>query len=117
MAKRLVGSIRRGRNDVTDLDLLVGDDHPIYEQFHQPALLLEGGVGKSRPHLLAESLDRVGYPSELGALPGRGLQRAFVGEKGVGATLEFFTLALELGELQSPAEIGVQQPPLLAFGL
>jgi hypothetical protein len=117
MAKRLVRSFRGGRNDVTDLDLLVGDDHPIDEQFHQPALVLEGGIGESRPHLLAEALDRVGYPGELGAFPGRGLQLAFVGEKGVGATLEFFTLALELGELHYPAEIGVQQPPLLAFGL
>ena len=117
MAKRLGGSVRRGGNDVTDLDLLVGDDHPIYEQLHQPTLLLEGGVGESRPHLLAESLDRVGYPGDPGALPGRGLELAFLGKKGVGATLEFFALALELGELQHPAEVGVQQPLPLALGL
>ncbi len=117
MAKRLVGSIRRGGDDVTDLDLLVGDDHPVYEQFHQPALVLEGGVGESRPHLFAESLDRAGYPGKLDALPGRGLELAFLGEKGVGAPPKFFALALELGELQYPAEIGVQQPFPLTFGL
>jgi hypothetical protein len=64
---------------VTDLDVLVVDDHPIDEQFHQPALLLEGGIGESRPHLLAELLDGVGYCGELGALPGGGLQLAFLG--------------------------------------
>jgi hypothetical protein len=97
MAKRLVRAFRRGGNDVTDLDLLVADDHPINEQFHQPAFVLEGRLGKSRPHLLAESLDRAGYSGEFGALPGGGFKLAFLGEEDIGATLEFFALALELG--------------------
>lgn len=117
MARRSVGFVRRGVNNVTDLDLLVGDDHPIYDQFHQPALLLEGGVGESRPHLFAEFLDRAGYPGKLGALAGCGLELAFLGEKGVSAALEFPALALEFGELQYPAQVGVKQPPPLAFGL
>src|SRR5215218_11207006 len=106
MAERLMRTVRRGGNDVTDLDLLVGDDHPIYKQFYQPALLLEGGLGEPHPHPLAESLDRAGYPGELGALPGRGFELALLGEEGVGAPLEFFALALELGELEHPAEVG-----------
>src|SRR5215204_5373918 len=97
MAKRLVRALPGDRNDVTDLDLLVVDDHPIDEQFHQPALLLEVGIGRSRPHLLAELLDGVGYPGELGTLPGGGIQLAFLGEEGVGASLELLALALELG--------------------
>src|SRR5215210_2762564 len=48
MANRLVRTVRRGGNDVTDLHLLVVYDHPIDEQFHQPAFLLEGGVGEPR---------------------------------------------------------------------
>src|SRR5215207_5799856 len=44
MAKRSVGAFRWSRNDVTDLHLLVAYDHPIDEQFHQPALLLEGAL-------------------------------------------------------------------------
>src|SRR5687767_4586135 len=100
MAKRLVWAVRGGWNYVTDFHLLVADDHPIDEQFLQPAFLLEGGVGESRPHLLAESLDRLGYPGKLGAFPGGGLQLAFVGEEDLGATFQFFALALELGELQ-----------------
>jgi pimeloyl-ACP methyl ester carboxylesterase len=35
----------------------------------------------------------VGYPGELGALPGGGLQLAFVGQEGVGAAFEFLALA------------------------
>ncbi len=69
--------------------------------------MLEGGLGESRPHLLAEPLDRVGYSGELGALPSGGLQLALLDEKGVGAALEFFALALELGQLQYPAQVGV----------
>ena len=54
---------------------------------------------------------------ELGALPGGGPQLAFLGEEGVGATFEFLALALELGELQYSAEVGVKQPFPLAFGM
>jgi len=67
--------------------------------------------------LLAELLHRVGYPGELGALPGGGLQLAFLGQEGVGAAFEFFALALELGELQHPAKVGFKEPLPLAFGV
>jgi hypothetical protein len=46
----------RGRDDVADLDVAVGDDHPVNEQFHQLALLLEGGLGESSLYPLAECL-------------------------------------------------------------
>ncbi len=95
----------------------MADDHPIDEQFHQSAFLIEGGAGESLPHSLAESLDRVGYSGKLGAFPGGGIQLAFLSEKGVGATFEFFALALELDQLQHPAEVGLQEPSLLAFGM
>lgn len=42
---------------------------------------------------------------------------AFLGEEGVGAPREFLALALELGKLQHPAKVGLQKPPVLAFGM
>jgi hypothetical protein len=42
---------------------------------------------------------------------------AFLGEEGIGAAFEFFALALELGELQHPAQVGLKEPSLLAFGM
>lgn len=42
---------------------------------------------------------------------------AFLGQEGIGATLEFFALALKLGEFQYPAEVGLKQPFPLAFGM
>ena len=42
---------------------------------------------------------------------------ALLGEEGLRATFEFFALALELGELQHPAKVRVQEPFLLAFGM
>ena len=87
MTKRLVRSFRGGRDDVADLDLLVGNDHPIDEQFHQPAFLLEGGNRESRFDLFAELHDRVGYPGKLGTLSGGGFELALLDEQGVGASL------------------------------
>ena len=42
---------------------------------------------------------------------------AFLGEEGVSAAFEFLALALELGELQHPTQVGLQEPFALAFGV
>jgi hypothetical protein len=42
---------------------------------------------------------------------------AFLGQEGVGAAFEFLALALQLGELQHPAQVGLQEPFALAFGV
>jgi hypothetical protein len=79
--------------------------------------VLEGGVGESLPHSLAESLDGVGYFGKLGAFPSGGFQLAFLGQEGVGAAFEFLALALQLGELQHPTQVGLQDPFALAFAV
>ena len=52
------GPVRR--HHVANLDLAVGDDHPVDQEFHQGPSLLEGGLGQSLPHPFAELPDRVG---------------------------------------------------------
>src|SRR3712207_960315 len=117
MTKRLVRTVRRGGNDVTDLHLPVTHNHSIDEQFRQRPLLLEGGIGENRFCLLAELLDRVGYTGKLSTLSSGSSEMALLGEQSIGASLQFLPLALELGELQYSAQVGVQQSSVLPFGL
>jgi len=46
MAKRLVRAVRRGRNYVMDLDLLVADDHPRAADLRGPPVLLPSTASK-----------------------------------------------------------------------
>ena len=42
------------RDDVADLDLAVGDQHPVDQQLHQLPLAREVGAGQARPNPAAE---------------------------------------------------------------
>ena len=70
LAKRAVRPIGRGREHVADLDLAVGDDHPVDEQLGELPALVEGGGGQPGPDRLAEGLDPVGDGGELQPLLG-----------------------------------------------
>jgi len=73
LAKRAVWPFGGGRQDVADLDLVVGDDHAVDEQLGQLPALLEGGGGEPGPDGLAEALDPVGRGLEFEPLPGGGI--------------------------------------------
>jgi len=68
LAQRTMRTVRRGWQDVADLNMVVGDDHPVDEQFRQLPSLRERGRGKPGPDGLAERLDAVGYGLQLQAL-------------------------------------------------
>jgi SRSO17 transposase len=68
LAKRPVRAFGGGWQDVADLNLVVGDDHPVDEQFGQLPSLQERGRGKSGPDALAECLDAVGDGLQFQAL-------------------------------------------------
>ena len=53
------------RDDVADLDLAIGDEHPIDQQLHQLALLGEVGAGQTGPNSLAEVRGRGRPAGEL----------------------------------------------------
>src|SRR5205823_3671384 len=56
LAKRAVRPVGGGWEHVADLDLVVGDDHPVDEQLGQRPSLLEGGGGQPGADGLAECL-------------------------------------------------------------
>jgi SRSO17 transposase len=68
LAKRPMRASGGGWQDVADLNLVVGDDHPVDEQFGQLPSLQERGRGKSGPDALAEFLDAVGDGLQFQAL-------------------------------------------------
>jgi hypothetical protein len=57
LTKRDLSTVRRGRHDVADLDLIVGDDHAVDQQLDESAPLVERGVRQTRPHAGAEGVD------------------------------------------------------------
>ena len=82
LAKGPVRPVCGGGQDVADLDLVVGDDDAVDEQFGQLPPLGEGGGGQPGPDGLAEPLDPVGDGGEFQPLLGSGLQLSLLGGQG-----------------------------------
>ncbi len=117
LAKGAVRPVGGGREDVADLDLVAGDDHPVDEQLGQLPPLLEGGGGQPGPDGPAECLDPVSDDSEFQPLPGGGVQLPLLGEQGGMSAVQVLVLAVEFGQPDDLGEVGVQQPLLLAVEL
>jgi hypothetical protein len=117
LAKRAVRPVGGGREHVADLDLVVGDDHPVDEQFGQQPALLEGGGGQPGADGLAECLDPVGDGLQFQPLAGGGVQLALLGRQGGAAAVQLVPLALEFGQGDDLGQVGVEQPLLLAVQL
>jgi hypothetical protein len=87
LAKRAVRPVGGRGEHVADLDLAVGDDHPVDEQFSQQPALLKGGCGQPGADGLAECLDTVGDGLQFQPLAGGGVQLALLGRQGGAATV------------------------------
>jgi SRSO17 transposase len=114
LAKGPVRPVGGGWQHVADLDLAVGDDHAVDEQFGELPPLGEGGGGQPGPDGLAEALDSVGDGGKFQLLPGGDFQLPLLGEQGVVPAVQFLVLALEFTELDHLGQVGVQQPLPLA---
>ena len=97
LAKRAVRPVGGGGEHVADLDLAVGDDHPVDEQLGQQPALGEGGGGQPGADGLAECLDAVGDGLQFQPLSGGGVQLALLGRQGGAAAVQLVPLALEFG--------------------
>ena len=97
LAKRAVRPVRGRGEHVADLDLAVGDDHPVDEQLGQQPALGEGGGGQPGADGLAECLDAVGDGLQFQPLSGGGVQLALLGRQGGAAAVQLVPLALEFG--------------------
>jgi hypothetical protein len=117
LAKRAMRPVGRGRQDVADLDLVVGDDDAVDEQLGELPPLLEDGGGEAGADGLAECLDAAGDGLQFQLLPGGGVQLPLLGRQGGVAAVQLFTFALEFGQGDDLGQVGVEQPLLLAVEL
>jgi hypothetical protein len=114
LAKGPVRPVGRGGQHVADLNLAVGDDDAVDEQFGQLPPLGKGGGGQPGPDGLAETLDPLGDCLEFEALLGGGLQLPLLGEQGVVPAAQLLAFALEFIQPGHAGQVGIQQPLLLA---
>ncbi len=63
-----------GRHHDADLDLTVGDDHPVDQEFDERTSLLERGVGQSLPYPGARRPNGTGQSGEFSLSGTMGLQ-------------------------------------------
>ncbi|HET8631023.1 MAG TPA: IS701 family transposase, partial [Thermomicrobiales bacterium] len=110
MTKAGLLAARAGRDHIADLDVAVGDHHPVDEELDELPLPLERGVGQARLDPAAELLG----PAHLGRhvrLLGRlDLEvLALPREPGL-LLLHLAAPALVLGQRHDPAQVGLGQP-------
>ena len=98
-----------GRHHVADLDLAIGDDHPIDQEFHQSPFLLECGTRQPLPHSVAERPGGVGQRRQLILSVCLGFELPCLLLQFLPAPLELTTPALILGQRHNTSEIGVGQ--------
>jgi hypothetical protein len=66
VTKPRLGAVVGGGDHVADLHLAVGDHHPVDQQLHQLAALLEAGLAKADPKLLQHRCHRPGDRAQPG---------------------------------------------------
>jgi hypothetical protein len=54
-----------GRDHISDLDLRAAHNHPVDQQFHQLAALLEGRLGEPYPHPRRERFHAAQQPRQF----------------------------------------------------
>jgi hypothetical protein len=114
VTKPRAGAAGGGWDHVADLHLTVGDHHPVDQQLHQLAALLEVGLAQTHAQLLQHPSHGLGDAADLdqpltlgGDLPLAGQQVGLLPGKGP-------VLALEGVQVDHLGQVGVQQPLPLA---
>ena len=106
MTKRLVRAVGRGGHDVADHRIVPGHDDAIDQELHQRAPLQERGVVQPEAHLGAERLARGGQRLRVEVLARDSVDLPRLRHEAVLASLQLLALAVELGEMHDPCEIG-----------
>jgi len=88
MTKAGVLTAGAGRNDITNLDFVVGDNHSINEQFNQLPFLRKGRVGQARLDALAERFDRGGQTRQFGLAIDMAVELLLLGFQRLGFLLQ-----------------------------
>jgi hypothetical protein len=117
MTKGGAFSRRTGRQDVADLDLAVGDDDTIDQEFDQLSALGKIQVFQGRLDALAEGPDAFRQFGHIDLALRLGIQLAQLLRQTVLGLLHLLSFALEFVAANNLGQIGIQQPRLLALKL
>src|SRR3954451_12470617 len=110
MTKADVLALGAGGQHVADLDVGVGDDHPVDQQQHELAALLEAGAGQPALHPGPESLEGSRHAAELlPAVRGPGQRLLLLGQC-PHALLQIASPPSVLVERDDRSEVGVREP-------
>lgn len=97
MTKTDLFAARVGGNHIPNLDVGIGNDHPIDQKFDQLPFLLEAGVSQARLDPGAEVANRDGQPGDLFMPLGLGRQLALLFYQRLVSLFQFLTPSLVLG--------------------
>ncbi|MBI2939680.1 MAG: hypothetical protein HYY04_04510 [Chloroflexi bacterium] len=110
MTKTSVLAGRAGRDDVADLHLRLGHNHPVDQQLDQLPSLLEGRLGQPLPNALAEPLDRLHHAGQFGVLLRLRLQLLVLPLQTRRPLLQINSASLVLHQRHHPAQVRLGQP-------
>jgi transposase len=110
MTKADVLALGAGGQHVADLDVGVGDDHPVDQQQHELAALLEAGPGQAALHPGTESLERGRHAGELLAAGRVVAQLLLLLGQRLHVPLQIAPPPSVLVERDDRSEVGVREP-------
>src|SRR5918995_81942 len=110
MTKTHVFALGTRGDHVAYLYLLVGDDHPIDQELHQTAFLLEGGIGQAATHSLAEILYGTDHAGEFRSLLRLRLQLPLLARERLVPLLQIPASPLILRQRDHLPEVRLGQP-------
>jgi hypothetical protein len=110
-------SRRTGWQDIPNLDLAIGDDHTIDEQFDQLPPLGEIQAAQGRLDALAKAADSFSHFGHINLALRLGIQLAQLLAQPVLCLLHLLSFALEFVAANYLGQVGIQQAGLLALEL
>jgi hypothetical protein len=99
-----------GRDHVADLDLLVGDDYTVNEQFDQLAFLFKARLFESGTYSLTKLLHGLGDPGQLHMFGGAGFQLTHLSGNSFQALFQFVPSPLVFFQGNHTCQICIRQP-------
>jgi hypothetical protein len=112
MTKPDGGTVAGGGEDVADLDIVVGDNDAINEEFDERSSLVEGRRMQTHPHLRTEVLQRLGDCAEGDLLLCPGIELPLLILQRLLPPRELAVLLLKGWQGQDAGEIGIEQAVL-----
>ena len=109
MTKMRLLAFGASRNDITDFDLIIGDNNPIDKQNYQLPLLLKGGIRQASLNSLAKGFNRNSQTRQFGLAIDMRLQLFLLGFQRQALLVQIAATPLKFGQGNDAVQIGLAQ--------